>query len=137
MAQRGAEVAGRSRVVSRDRGKHKLGDADVPLDAFSRLLGRLPSEDERDRLRQARDALGIGPGDALWTVLLALQWHLVLYGEVPRQIERAAARATREAMAASDTQSGQASAAPCILIVASLASVAGISIGFFLARWLQ
>lgn len=110
---------------------------DLPLDAFRRLLGRLPSDEERERLRQARDALGIGPDDALWTLLLALQWHLVLYGDVPRRIERAAARATRQVVAAADLPHGS-SAVPAEWWVATLAGLAsGLVIGFVLATWLR
>lgn len=111
------------------------GGEDVPVDAFSRLLGRLPSGDERERLRQARDALGIRPDDALWTVLLALQWHLVLYRDVPRLIERAAARATRQVVATADLPPG-ARALPAARWVTALACLAsGFVIGFAVSSW--
>ena len=111
------------------------GDEDLPLDAFGRLLGRLPSEDERERLRQARDALGIRPDDALWTVLLALQWHLVLYTEVPRRIERAAARAARQMVAAADSPATPVRSPGASWLAVAFSGLAGLVVGLGLATW--
>ncbi len=55
-------------------------------DAFTRMLGRTPSDHERQRLYRVRDALGLGNNDALWLVLLALDHYDTLYGQIPARI---------------------------------------------------
>jgi len=69
------------------------GDAGDGVDAFARLLGRQPSDSERERLFRLRDVLGLHGNDALWLVLAALQYHVTLYEAIPGRIERAAALA--------------------------------------------
>jgi hypothetical protein len=53
---------------------------------FELLLGRLPSDDDRRRLLAVREALGIHPNDALWDVLIALDYHQQLYSAMPKKI---------------------------------------------------
>jgi len=55
-------------------------------DAFKTLMGRLPSEEERQRLVKVRDALGIRSADAIWEVMIALDYHLQLYTAIPDKI---------------------------------------------------
>lgn len=76
------------------------GDAWDGVDAFARLLGRQPSDRERERLHRLRDELGLHRNDALWLVLVALQYHLALYDAIPARVERAAASACAKANAA-------------------------------------
>jgi hypothetical protein len=66
------------------------------VDAFARLLGRQPSDAERERLHRLRAELGLRGNDALWLVLVALQYHLTLYQSIPARIERAATAACRQ-----------------------------------------
>ncbi|MFZ1643466.1 MAG: hypothetical protein WAV07_18960, partial [Candidatus Contendobacter sp.] len=62
-----------------------------PLEtAFERLLGRQPSEQDRARLHHIRDTLGLGTSDALWLVLIALQYYYSLYERFPPLIRAAA-----------------------------------------------
>jgi hypothetical protein len=56
----------------------------LPDEAFKTLLGRLPSEEERQRLAKVRDALGIRSADAIWDVMIALDYHLQLALPPPR-----------------------------------------------------
>ena len=67
-----------------------------PEDRFKAFLGRLPSAADRERLDKVRAALGIAPNDAVWDVMIALDYHLQLYAQLPRQIadetDKAAAR---------------------------------------------
>lgn len=58
--------------------------------AWERLLGRPPTDAERQALFRLRDALELSPNDALWQVLIALEYHLRLYERVPGDIEKAA-----------------------------------------------
>jgi len=53
---------------------------------FAQLLGRQPSDTERLALYRVRDELAIADDDPVWTVVLALQWHLALYGEIPERV---------------------------------------------------
>ncbi|MBA4340880.1 MAG: hypothetical protein C0423_01875 [Methylibium sp.] len=72
----------------------------VDADAFARLLGRQPSDAERERLHRLREVLGLDGNDALWLVLVALQYHLTLFDAIPARIERTAASACAKASAA-------------------------------------
>jgi hypothetical protein len=60
-------------------------------DSFIRLLGRQPSDTERQQLYHIRDALDLKNNDALWLVLMALQYHQTLYAGFPELIRDAAA----------------------------------------------
>ena len=69
-------------------------------DSFEKLLGRQPSDAERQNLYRVRDALGLKNNDALWLVLLALQHYQSLYENIPDRIETAAARAQADVTSA-------------------------------------
>ncbi len=59
-------------------------------DSFAKLLGRQPSDTERQNLYQVRDALGLENNDALWLVLMALQHYQGQYEKFPDKIAQAA-----------------------------------------------
>ena len=81
---------------------------------FKELLGRQPTDNERQRLYQVRDALGLKNNDALWLVLIALQHHLTLYEKMPDSIieagkkMRADVKATAEAEASAAMKQARA-----------------------------
>lgn len=58
-------------------------------DSFAKLLGRQPSDKERQDLYRVRDALGIKNNDALWLILMALQHYESLYASMPTAIAKA------------------------------------------------
>lgn len=58
--------------------------------AFEDLLGRAPTDQEKIRLWRIQKTLGIADDDSLWMILLALQYHVSLYEQVPGMIERSA-----------------------------------------------
>ena len=61
-----------------------MGDTEpLPDERAKALLGRLPSKADRDRLAKVRDALGIRSTDAVWDIMIALDYHLQLYADVP------------------------------------------------------
>jgi hypothetical protein len=62
-------------------------DAELPDDRFKALLGRALRPEDRERLLGVRKALGIRPNDAVWDVMIALDYHLQLYSAVPRELE--------------------------------------------------
>jgi hypothetical protein len=55
-------------------------------DAFSQLLGRQATEQERERLHRVKAALKLSDNDALWSILVALEFYDSLYREYPRKI---------------------------------------------------
>jgi hypothetical protein len=58
--------------------------------AFERLVGDRPSAEDRAMLYRVRDSLGIGPNDAIWTLLFAFQHYHSLYARCPTRIRAAA-----------------------------------------------
>ena len=56
-------------------------------DSFTALLGRQPSEAEKQHLHQVKTALGLRNNDALWLLLIALEHYHHLYEAVPGRIE--------------------------------------------------
>ena len=59
-------------------------------DSFAKLLGRQPSDTERQSLYRVRDALGLKNNDALWLVLMALEHYQGQYEKFPQAIAQAA-----------------------------------------------
>ena len=59
-------------------------------DSFAKLLGRQPSDAERQSLYRVRDALCLKNNDALWLVLMALQHYQGQYEKFPQAIAQAA-----------------------------------------------
>jgi hypothetical protein len=58
--------------------------------AFERLIGHQATPQDRARLHRVRDSLGLHPNDALWEVLIALQYYYSLYERFPAMIRGAA-----------------------------------------------
>lgn len=65
-------------------------------EAYARLLGREPTDAERAQIERIRDALEISENDALWAVLIALEYHRHLYAQIPASIQQAAQSARTE-----------------------------------------
>jgi hypothetical protein len=68
----------------------------LPEDRFKALLGRAIRREDRERLSKLRLALRISPNDAVWDVMIALDYHLQLYNAVPKEIAREADKAVVE-----------------------------------------
>ncbi len=68
--------------------------------AFAKILGRAPTEAERERLYRVRDALGLRDNDAFWSILIALEYYDSLYREYPKRLAEATARAIGDAQTA-------------------------------------
>lgn len=82
------------------------------LDAsFEKLLGRQPSDTDRQNLYRVRDALGLKNNDALWLVLMALQSYDERYKAIPARIEKAAHDAAAGAAGQAQAQVNSAVAA--------------------------
>lgn len=82
------------------------------LDAsFEKLLGRQPTDADRQNLYRVRDALGLKNNDALWLVLMALQSYDERYKAIPAKIEKAAHDAAAGAAGQAQAQVNMAVAA--------------------------
>jgi hypothetical protein len=72
-------------------------------EAFGKVLGRQPSETERERLYRVRDTLGLRDNDAFWYIVMILEHYDALYRDYPRQLAEQTSGtivAAREAFAA-------------------------------------
>jgi len=58
---------------------------------FERLLGRELAAEEKNRLRRIKDTLQIADNDALWDIIIALEYQRKYYDELPEKISSAAA----------------------------------------------
>lgn len=108
-------------------------------ESFSTLLGRQPTDKEKQALYRVRDALKLKATDAVWLLLMALQHYETLYGEFPARIAVAAQEVTAavrstalaEARAAQETTKRALMAAVQEAAVKSSAKAAGAN----LAKW--
>jgi hypothetical protein len=73
-------------------------------ESFTTLLGRQPSDKERQALLRTRDALNLKNNDALWLVFMALGHYETVYARFPALISRAATDVTERAKAAADAE---------------------------------
>jgi hypothetical protein len=78
-----------------------MGDLD---DSFAVLLGRQPSDTEKQELYRVRDALKLKTTDAVWLLLMALQHYKALYEEFPARIAAAARDVTKGVRATAEAQ---------------------------------
>ena len=89
-------------------------------ESFARLLDRQPTDAERQALYRVRDTLEIENNDALWVILMALQYHQSQYEKFPKAIAQAAQailadfRATADATAKASAQAAKADMANAV-----------------------
>lgn len=91
-------------------------------DSFALLLGRQPSDKERQRLYRARDALKLKSNDAVWLLLMALEHYDTLYSRYPALIAEVARDVTKDVR---ETALAQARAAVAETTKALANAVAG------------
>jgi hypothetical protein len=63
--------------------------------SFAMLIGRQPSDKDRQELYRVRDALKLKANDALWSVLMMLQHYEWLYSRHPAAIAEAVKEVTK------------------------------------------
>jgi hypothetical protein len=73
-------------------------------EAFGKLLGRQPSDKEKQDLYRARDALQLRENDALWLLLMALGHYERIYGQLPELIRETARETLTRVKEAADAQ---------------------------------
>jgi hypothetical protein len=78
-----------------------VGDLD---NSFIELLGRQPSDREKQNLYRVRDALKLKPTDAVWMLLMALQHYETLYEQFPARIAVAAREVTKKVREAAEAE---------------------------------
>ena len=89
-------------------------------ESFARLLDRQPTDAERQALYRVRDTLEIENNDALWVILMALQYHQSQYEKFPKAIAQAAQgiladfRVTADATAQASAQAAKADMANAV-----------------------
>ena len=66
------------------------------------LLGRELSADEKDRLRRIKDVLQISDNDALWDLLVAMEYQKAYYEDLPNKVTCAAAKICAEVSAVAE-----------------------------------
>jgi hypothetical protein len=71
---------------------------------FAQLLGRQPTDQERQGLYRVRDALKLKATDAVWLLLMALQHYETLYEKVPARIAEEVERTTKAACRTAEAQ---------------------------------
>ena len=83
-------------------------------ESFALLLGRQPSDAEQKVLYRVRDALELDNNDALWLILMALQYYQGQYQKFPKAIAQSAQailadfRVTADAIAEASAQEAKA-----------------------------
>jgi hypothetical protein len=80
----------------------KAGQSSIVVEtAFAKLMGRQPSEQERDRLYRLRDALQLQDNDAFWSIVMALDYYDSFFRQYPAQLAQVTEKALEHARAAS------------------------------------
>ena len=95
-------------------------------ESFALLLGRQATEKERQNLYRVRDALKLKGNDALWLLLMVLEYYRTLYERIPALMTEAARAATRDvqAMAAAQISAAVEAAKAAVSRAAAEASAA-------------
>ena len=71
---------------------------------IEKLLGRELSEEEQERLARIQDILGIADNDALWDILIALEYQRAFYEGLPEKISGASGAILAQLSAAADKE---------------------------------
>jgi hypothetical protein len=73
-------------------------------DSWTVLLGHQPTDHDKQNLYRIRDATKLKPTDAVWQLLIALEYYVKLYEQFPARIEAAAGKVTEGVRAAAEAQ---------------------------------
>jgi hypothetical protein len=69
-------------------------------ETFAKVVGRAPTEAERERLDRIGEGLGVHDNDALWAVVMALELYDSLYRKYPEQLAAETSKAIEGARSA-------------------------------------
>jgi hypothetical protein len=110
-------------------------------DSFTALLGRQPTDKEKQALYRVRDALKLKATDAVWLLLMALQHYETLYERVPARMAAAVKDVTNavRSMAEAEAKAAQETARKALMAAVQNAAVKSASkaAGAHLARWVS
>ncbi len=73
-------------------------------ESFEKLIGRQPTEKDKQDLYRVRDGLGLRNNDAMWMVLMALGHYETQYRKVPALIAEATKEAVGNARGAAEAE---------------------------------
>ena len=76
--------------------------ADAPATSFAHLFGRAATATEKERLHHLQKSLGFRDDDAIWSILMALQYYDSLYSQYPKAIGAEASRIFGDVKAAAE-----------------------------------
>jgi hypothetical protein len=93
-------------------------------ESFAMILGRQPSDAERQLFLRERDALHLKDNDALWRLLMVLGHFETLYGQIPARIAKVAATVTENTKTAAEAELKAASARTRAELAKSVAQTA-------------
>ena len=71
---------------------------------LEKLLGRELGNEEKERLQRIQDTLGIGPNDALWAIIAAMEYPRLYYEELPEKIRAVTAQIFDDIAAVSEKE---------------------------------
>jgi hypothetical protein len=115
-----------------------MGELD---DSFTQLLGRQPSDKEKQDLYRVRDALKLKTTDAVWLLLMALQHYETLYEQIPARIASTTREVTKAVRAAAeaDAKAAQEETKRALMDAVRHAAVrsAEAAAGAQLVRWVS
>lgn len=80
-------------------------------DSWTRLVGQQPTDKDKQTLYRVRDATHLKPTDAIWELLIALQYYEKLYEQFPARIAEAARAVTQGVRAAAEAEARAAQSA--------------------------
>ena len=105
--------------------------------SFGKLLGRQPTDEDRQQLYRVRDALQLKDNDALWLVLMALQHYQTLYAGIPDSISEAAkaAAGSSAAQAQSEISTAVAALVPTVENAVGKAATAAVDRAVNRIQW--
>lgn len=110
-------------------------------DNFTKLIGRTPTDRERQNLYRVRDGLNAQPTDSLWMVLMALEYYVTLYEEIPGKIATAAREVVAGVRAAAEAEAAAAHAVMAKELMRTVHEAAvkstKLAAGGYLAKWVS
>lgn len=110
-------------------------------DSFAQLLGRQPSDKEKQNLYRARDALNIKTTDSVWLLLMVLEHYETLYEQIPERIAKAAYEVTQAVRVAAEAEAramyAQTKRALAEAVRQSAVKVAKAAAGAAIAKWVS
>lgn len=95
--------------------------------SFAMLLGRQPSDKDRQELYRVRDTLKLKANDALWSVLMMLQHYEWLYSRYPAAIAESVKEVTKTARETALAQARAATAETTKVLAHAVAEAATAS----------